>query len=74
MKDSEAKWRGRIQLESKNRVVAFNVKHRWGDRATISDHEHFDPFRADPTHMALSLKARFMVGRYLSHRGVSLPA
>jgi hypothetical protein len=56
MRDDEQSWMGRVQLDSKAGVIVFDVKHKWGDRTIISDHEHFDPFRADPTHLPILKK------------------
>ena len=58
LRDGEERWRGRIQITANNRLILFNVKHSMADPTTISDHEHLDPFRADPTHMPLTLRLR----------------
>jgi len=58
LEEGEADWAGQIQVTANNRVVAFNVKHSLADPTVISDHEHLDPFRADPTGIPVSQLAR----------------
>jgi hypothetical protein len=70
LREDETSWRGRIQLTANNRVVTFDVKHSLSNPEIISDEEHLDPFRADPTHMPAFQRMRQEVGRYLSHRGL----
>lgn len=51
LRDDENEWIGQVQLTASNRVVTFIAKHDMDDPTMISDFEHMDPFRADPTHM-----------------------
>jgi len=51
LRDYENEWIGQIQITASNRVVTYAIKHDLDDPSMISDHEHMDPFRADPTHL-----------------------
>ena len=70
LREDEAAWRGRVQLTANNRLITFTVKHSLADPTVISDHEHLDPFRADPTHFPatqhLRIRAGALLGRYIS--------
>lgn len=70
LKAGETSWNGRIQLTANNRVVTFDVKHSLANPEIISDEEHLDPFRADPTHVPAFQAFRLGVGRYLQLRGL----
>ena len=59
---NETSWRGQIQLTANNRLITFSIKHRLGDVTDISDHEHLDPFRSDPTFQPTSLQLRQWTG------------
>lgn len=65
LKPDESEWLGQVQLTANNRVVTFATKHSLADPTIISDHEHLDPYRSDPTHMPLTLKARIAAGKWL---------
>ena len=65
LRAGENDWLGQIQLTANNRVVTFATKHSLADPALVSDHEHLDPYRSDPTHMPLTLKARVVAGKWL---------
>lgn len=69
LEPGEASWLGHIQLTANNRVVTYNVKHSLADPTIISDHEHLDPFRAEPTHMPATQMARFRFGQFMKSRG-----
>jgi hypothetical protein len=58
----EREWLGQVQITASNRLVTFEVKHRLSNVEIIADHEHLDPYRADPTHMPATLKARVLAG------------
>jgi hypothetical protein len=62
LRDGEDKWLGQVQLTASNRLIAFETKHSFSDPTRITDHEHLDPYRADPTHMKATLKARIIAG------------
>lgn len=68
LRPDETAWRGQIQLTANNRLVPYHVKHSLEDPRIISDHEHLDPFRDDPTHMPFTLRLRQVVGAYLETR------
>lgn len=65
LEEGERRWVGRIQLTANNRLIPFNIKHSFADPTVISDHEHFDPFRGDPTHMPFALMVRVRLGAWL---------
>lgn len=69
LRDDENEWLGQIQLTASNRVITFSFKHRFGDQETISDYEHLDPFREDPTHMPMSVRLRQRLGSWMLSRG-----
>ncbi len=71
--DGEEHWRGRLQLTANNRLVTFNVKHSLADPSAITDHEHFDAFRADPTHMPVTQILRNRLGAILRRSNKYLP-
>ena len=68
--ESEDRWFGQIQLTANNRLVTFTFKHRFGDQTIISDYEHMDPFREDPTHIPLTQKLRLQLGDWLTRHRV----
>ena len=68
LEEKESAWAGEIQLTANNRLITFDVKHALSDIRTISDHEHLDPFRGEPTHMPLFQWCRSSVGNFLSRR------
>lgn len=65
LREDENMWRGQIQLQANNRLVTFIVKHSLGDPTVISDHEHLDPFRGDPTHAPITQRWRQKLGKSL---------
>lgn len=74
LKEGETAWRGQMQLTAANRIVTFECKHRFGDQTVITDHEHLDPYRADPTHLRAGRKARIVLGDALRSARRSLGA
>ena len=62
LRPEEPEWFGQIQITATNRVVTYDVKHSLGDPQIISDHEHLDPFRGEPTHLPLTRLIRRRVG------------
>ncbi len=67
--EDEERWRGRLQFTANNRLVTFNVKHSLANPDVITDHEHFDAFRADPTHMPATQLLRNRLGGLLGRGG-----
>lgn len=63
--DGETRWCGQIQITATNRVITFDVKHSFLEPDLISDHEHLDPYRGEPTHFPASRWARLKVGKWL---------
>ncbi len=59
----ESSWQGQVQLTANNRVAAIVVNHEKDDIESISNMEHLDPFRSDPTHQRLFEKIRNTIGR-----------
>jgi hypothetical protein len=68
--DSEQRWTGQIQITATNRVITFAVKHSMRDPSIISDHEHLDPYRGEPTHFPATRWFRLRVGKWLMRRGL----
>lgn len=68
LRDDEDQWIGQVQLTANNRLITFTFKHRFADPTVISDYEHLDPFRDDPTHLPLTQRLRQDVGEYLVAR------
>ena len=66
LKPEETEWFGQIQITATNRVVTYDVKHSLVDPGIISDHEHLDPFRGEPTHLPLTQLVRRRVGEAIS--------
>ncbi|MGE0095637.1 MAG: hypothetical protein AB7M05_18100 [Alphaproteobacteria bacterium] len=62
LRPEESAWFGQIQITATNRVITYDVKHSLADPAIISDHEHLDPFRGEPTHLPLTRLIRRSVG------------
>lgn len=60
----ESAWSGSIQITGTNRVIAYTVKHDFGDPANLTKAEHMDPFRADPTHVSAFQAFRVKFGHW----------
>jgi hypothetical protein len=71
LKENETAWVGEIQLTANNRLITYDIKHALSDIRIISDHEHLDPFRGDPTHLPFFQRCRSSVGDMLSRRFAS---
>ena len=69
VEDGETRWCGQIMITATNRVITFDVKHSLGEPDLISDHEHLDPYRGEPTHFPATRWARLKVGKWLMLRG-----
>lgn len=69
LRQDEPSWIGQIQLTANNRLVTYVMMHSLRDPRIISDHEHLDPFRSDPTHLPAFQLLRQRVGKYLMYRG-----
>ncbi len=65
LQQNKTSWRGQIQITANNRVVAVVVNHEKNNVENISNLEHWDPFRSDPTHHRLLQKIRNTIGRRL---------
>jgi hypothetical protein len=59
---NETRWLGQIQMTATNRIVAYMYKHSLSDPTQISDQEHMDPYRSDPTHFPLTQQWRLRFG------------
>lgn len=68
LKEGEGRWAGRMQIIANNRVLLFHLRHKFGDPRDITDHEHLDPYRADPTHLPTTLWLRQFIGRIAANR------
>ena len=58
LQGNETAWTGHVQLTANNRLIPFNIKHSFQDPTLISDHEHLDPYRSDPTYQPITLSMR----------------
>ena len=68
LENDETEWAGEIQLTANNRLITYDIKHALSDIRTISDHEHLDPFRGDPTHLPFFQWCRVTVREMLRRR------
>lgn len=68
LRPDELRYFARAQLKANNRVVPFHVRHSLSSPYVITDHEHLDPFRSDPTHLPAFQKLRFEIGHFLDRR------
>lgn len=69
LNDDERRWVGQIQITATNRVITYDVKHSLSNPRLISDHEHLDPYRGEPTHFPATRWLRLMAGKWLMRRG-----
>jgi hypothetical protein len=65
LREDEVQWLGQIQLTANNRLIAFHIRHSLSDPLRITDHEHLDPFRTDPTCRPATQAARAAIGQLL---------
>lgn len=65
LRADEREWFGHIQITASNRIITYNIKHSLADPTVISDHEHLDPYRAEPTHVPATQLARIQLGEWL---------
>lgn len=66
LKEGETAWMGHIRLTANNRLIPFSIKHSLKDPTIISDHEHLDPYRSDPTFEPMTQSLRKWLGGKLS--------
>ena len=69
LNQDEIRWSGQLQITATNRVITFSVKHSFCDPTIISDHEHLDPYRGEPTHFPATRWFRLRLGKWLMRRG-----
>jgi len=73
LREGEDRLVTRLQLSATNRVLTYHVRHDDDPVPYISDHEHLDIFRADPTHAPWSRFARERLARIVKQRfGVTI--
>ena len=72
LRDDERSWRGHAQITAINRLVIVNCKHSLLHPYRITDLEHLDPYRTDPTHLPAFKWLRQKVGRLLANRGFDM--
>ncbi|MDW3206319.1 MAG: hypothetical protein R8L07_12355 [Alphaproteobacteria bacterium] len=68
LRPGETRLDTRLQITATNRVLTYHVRHDGLSVPYISDHEHLDIFRSDPTHTPLSLYLRERFARTLKRR------
>ena len=62
--EEEESWAGHIQLTANNRLITFNIKRSLANPLLISDHEHLDPYRADPAFLPATQALRIAIGKF----------
>lgn len=70
----EKSWRGQVQITASNRLLVADCKHALSDPGQVTDMEHLDPYRTDPTHFPAFQWLRQRIGRALADRGINLDA
>lgn len=70
LKDEEDSWFGRIQISANNRVITFDLQHSITEPTLLTDHEHHDPFRGDPTHAPMTWLLRYRLHRFMRFVGL----
>ena len=66
LNNEENEWKGHVQLLASNRAGMFNFKHSFQDPTVISDLEHLDPYRAEPTHLKFFRILRNQLGHKIN--------
>jgi hypothetical protein len=61
--ENENFWQGHIQIKATNRIITFNYKHSLKNNKIISDYEHLDPFRGEPTFLPSFQLLRIKIGQ-----------
>ena len=72
LREGESSWRGHVQITAINRLVVINCKTSFADPDRITDVEHLDPFRTDPTHLPAFKWFRQKIGIFLANRGFDM--
>lgn len=70
LEPGESAWAGQIQITATNRVITFAIKHSLANPTIISDHEHLDPYRGEPTHFPGFQWLRLKTGQWLARHGI----
>jgi hypothetical protein len=70
LRPREASWLGQVQLTANNRVVTYVMMHSLRSPCVLSDHEHLDVFRSDPTHIPAFQLLRRRIGKILRSQGL----
>lgn len=68
LRPGEDTWLGQIQLTASNRLINYMGKHALSDTSIVSDLEHLDPYRSDPTHLPLTQRWRLVFGELREKR------
>jgi len=63
--EKEIFWQGHIQIKATNRIITFNYKHSLKNNKIISDYEHLDPYRGEPTFLPSFQLLRIKIGQIL---------
>ena len=64
-KEKESFWQGHIQIKATNWIITFNYKHSLKNNKIISDYEHLDPYRGEPTFLPSFQLLRIKIGQIL---------
>lgn len=70
LRDDESSWQGQVQIVANNRLQVSLCKHSFNDANLVTDVEHLDPYRTDPTHQPASQWIRAKIGEVLQDRGI----
>ena len=63
LEEQESFWQGHLQIKATNRIITFNYKHSLKNKKIISDYEHLDPYRGEPTFLPAFQLLRIKIGQ-----------
>ena len=64
LNSDELNWSGSMHFKASNRIISYVVSHSFKNKNKLTDIEHLDPFRADPTHARYLQTFRQKFGKY----------
>lgn len=69
-----SRWAGQIQIKANNRLISFVLRHSLENPKQITDFDHMDPFRGEPTHLPATQLMRIKTADLLEEKlGISRP-
>jgi len=72
LRGNERSWQGQVQITASNRLLISNCKHSFSDPSDVTDLEHLDPYRTDPTHLPAFKWLRIRFGHLRSALGADM--